>query len=85
MENAGGAGAVVSTAGWSGGLVLQAESEGYWQQLRVVLTRGHINGPQVHAARVAAICLLHGAQELWTVDRDFGRFPALTVRNPLVG
>jgi len=23
--------------------------------------------------------------ELWTVDRDFGRFPGLTVRNPLVG
>jgi len=66
-------------------LVLLAESEGYWQHLQVVLTQGRINGPQVHDARVAAICLLHGVQELWTVDRDFGRFPALTVRNPLVG
>lgn len=65
-------------------LVLLAESEGYWQEFRAMLEQGRIAGPQVHDARVAAICLLHGVQELWTVDRDFGRFPALTVRNPLV-
>jgi len=28
---------------------------------------------------------VHGARELWTADRDFGRFPGLRVRNPLVG
>jgi len=66
-------------------LVLLPESEGYWQQLRAVLIPGHIGGPQVHDARVAAICVLHAVEELWTVDRDFWRFPALTVRNPLVG
>ena len=33
---------------------------------------------------VAALCLDHGVKELWTADRDFSRFPALTVRNPLV-
>ena len=42
-------------------------------------------GAQVHDARVAAICLAHGVRESWTVDRDFGRFPTLTIRNPLVG
>jgi hypothetical protein len=41
-------------------------------------------GAQVHDARVAALCRLHGVRELWTADRDFGRFPDLTVRNPLV-
>ena len=26
----------------------------------------------------------HGIKELWTADRDFSRFSALTARNPLV-
>jgi predicted nucleic acid-binding protein len=41
-------------------------------------------GPKVHDARVAALCLQHGASELWTIDRDFSRFPGLKLRNPLV-
>ena len=40
--------------------------------------------PAFHDARIAAICLSHGVRELWTADRDFGRFPDLRVRNPLV-
>jgi len=43
-----------------------------------------IEGPRVHDARIAALCLLHGVNELWSADRDFSRFPALEVRNPLV-
>ena len=66
-------------------LTLLAESEGYWPDLRATLQDGRIVGPQVHDARVAALCRLHGVRELWTVDRDFGRFPGLTARNPLVG
>ena len=66
-------------------LVLLAETEGYWPELRSVLEQGRISGPQVHDARVAAICQDHGVRELWTADRDFGRFPALRVRNPFVG
>ncbi len=66
-------------------LVLLTELEGYWQELRAALEQGKISGPQVHDARVAALCLHHGVSELWTVDRHFGRFPNLTVRNPLVG
>jgi uncharacterized protein len=65
-------------------LVLLAESDGYWQSLRMCITAGRVSGPQVHDARVAALCLAHGVRELWTHDRDFGRFPALSVRNPLV-
>ena len=37
----------------------------------------------VHDARVAALCIAHGVTELWTADRDFGRFPDLVTRNPL--
>jgi toxin-antitoxin system PIN domain toxin len=66
-------------------VTLLAESEGYWADLRATLREGRITGPQVHDARVAALCRLHGVRELWTVDRDFGRFPGLTARNPLAG
>ena len=65
-------------------LVMVGESEGYWPELRFVLKQGRISGPLVHDARVAAICRDHGVQELWTADRDFGRFPSVTIRNPLV-
>jgi predicted nucleic acid-binding protein len=37
-----------------------------------------------HDARIAAVCLAHGVTELWSADRDYLRFPALRVRNPLV-
>lgn len=38
----------------------------------------------VYDARIASLCLSHGVRELWTADRDFGRFPRLRTRNPLV-
>lgn len=41
-------------------------------------------GPKVHDAKIAAICVAHDLQELWSVDRDFGKFPGLRVVNPLV-
>ena len=66
------------------GLVLLAEVEGYWPELRAALEAGRILGAQVHDARIAALCRLHGVRELWTADRDFGRFSGLRVRNPLV-
>ena len=46
---------------------------------------GRVRGAAIHDARIAAICLEHGVSELWTADRDFGRFPSLKTRNPLVG
>jgi uncharacterized protein len=38
----------------------------------------------IHDARIAALCVLHGVSELWSADRDFGRFSQLRVRNPLI-
>ena len=64
-------------------LALLAESPQHWRELRPLLKAGRIAGPLVHDARIAALCLQHGVRELWSVDRDFGRFPALTVTNPL--
>src|SRR5512136_122792 len=66
-------------------LVLVSESEDYWEVLRKILQTGRVSGPQVHDARIAALCQQHGVTELWSADRDFGRFPGSSVRNPLVG
>ncbi|MEX5214479.1 MAG: PIN domain-containing protein [Nitrospiraceae bacterium] len=65
-------------------LVLLSESESYWGQLRAIIQAARVSGPQVHDARVASLCHQHGIDELWTADRDFGRFPRLKSRNPLV-
>jgi uncharacterized protein len=66
------------------GLTILSEVDGYWLELRTTLETGRVIGPQVHDARIAALCRLHGVRELWTADRDFSRFPGLAVRNPLV-
>ena len=66
------------------GLVLLSETSSYWSTLSDAVKVGRISGPQIHDARIAALCLLHGVSELWSADRDFNRFPGLTVRNPLV-
>jgi hypothetical protein len=81
------AAAVDQAEAWleSPSLILLAEADGYWPELRSALEEGRITGPQVHDARVAALCRLHGVRELWTADRDFSRFPGMAVRNPLIG
>lgn len=66
-------------------LLLLSESEDYWQQLQSLIQSGKVCGPQMHDARIAALCSYHGVAELWIADRDFGRFPKLKVRNPLAG
>lgn len=66
-------------------VTLLAESRVYWRHLRPVLEQGKVIGPKVHDARIAAVCQFHGIDELLSADRDFGRFPGVKVRNPLVG
>ena len=61
-----------------------AESAGYWDELRAVVDAARAAGPQIHDARVAALCLHHGVELLWTADRDFSRFASLPTRNPLI-
>ncbi|MEM9305055.1 MAG: hypothetical protein AAGE01_23295 [Pseudomonadota bacterium] len=43
-----------------------------------------VGGAKVYDARIAAACLVGGGSKLWTCDRDYGRFPELKTRNPLV-
>ena len=61
----------------------RAEGSTHWATLRQLVTDGKVAGPLVHDARIAALCLASSVTELWTLDRDFTRFPALKTRNPL--
>lgn len=65
-------------------LTTLAEPAGYWERLKSLIDAGKVAGPMVHDARIAALCAAHGVRELWSADRDFGRFgSSVTVRNPL--
>jgi uncharacterized protein len=66
-------------------LVLLTESDQHWIELRDLLKASQVTGGRVHDARIAALCRQHGVRELWSADRDFGRFPGFDVVNPLVG
>jgi uncharacterized protein len=65
-------------------LVLLAESDQHWPELRALLTTSRVTGGRIHDARIATLCRQHGVRELWSADRDFGCFPNLRVANPLV-
>lgn len=65
-------------------LVLLSESGMYWGRLKHIIDTAQVAGPMVHDARIAALCLENGVTTLLTADRDFGRFPMLETRNPLV-
>lgn len=63
---------------------LLAETSDFLDILERLLLRPRVHGPVVHDARVAALCLAHGIEELLTRDRDFALFPELETRNPFV-
>jgi uncharacterized protein len=60
------------------------ETAGHPVVLRRLMERADLAGGAVHDARIAAICLEHSVEELWTSDRDFARFPDLRIRDPLI-
>jgi uncharacterized protein len=78
--------AVAQVDAWmnSGSIVLLGESAQHWPELKDLLIKGQVQGPLVHDARIAALCLTHGVTELLTADRDFSRFPKLSTSNPLL-
>ncbi len=65
-------------------LAFIAESDDYLQHLEWLALAAKAQGGAIHNARIAAICLSNGVTALWSADRDFSRFPALPVRNPLI-
>jgi uncharacterized protein len=64
--------------------ILTEEGLSSWLELKQILAGAAITGARTHDARIASVCLQHGVSELLSMDRDFSRFPALKVRNPLV-
>jgi toxin-antitoxin system PIN domain toxin len=79
--------AVEQVEAWleSPSVALLSESSTHWPVLKRLMVTAQITGPRTHDARIAALCLQHGVRELWSADRDFGRFRELYVVNPLVG
>ncbi len=65
-------------------LVLLNEGEGFYAVWEKTLGDAALVGGAIHDARVAALCIYHGAKQLLTSDRDFSRFPKLRVENPLL-
>jgi uncharacterized protein len=68
----------------SPGLVLLSEGGMHWKALRDSLREAGAWGPRVHDARIVTLCREHGVSTLWSADRDFSRFAALRVVNPLL-
>ena len=61
---------------------LLGESDDSIEVLQQFVRRPRVRGPIVHDARIAALCVAHGVNELLTADRDFSQFPELTTRDP---
>lgn len=62
---------------------LLRETEDFVNVLESFLVRPGVRGARVHDAKIAALCLAHGVDSLWTRDRDFSLFPELPTQNPL--
>ena len=65
-------------------LILLSEGAGHFAALKEVVAGLSVRGTAIHDAKIAALCIANGVTELWTADRDFARFPAPRVRNPLI-
>ena len=61
------------------------ETEDFADVLQRFVRRPRVVGGVVHDARIAAICVAHGVEALFTRDRDFSLFPELPTRDPLAG
>lgn len=65
-------------------LTLLAETDNFEELMATFARLPRVRGPVVHDARVAAICIAHGADKLLTRDRDFSLFPGLRTENPFL-
>lgn len=64
-------------------LRLLGEGPTHAAHLRRMVLGGDASGNLAHDAHIAALVREHGVDELWTLDRDFARFPGIRTRNPL--
>jgi toxin-antitoxin system PIN domain toxin len=66
-------------------LTLLTETVDFLTVLERLVRRARVRGPVVHDARIAALCLAHGVEALFTRDRDFALFPELRIEDPFAG
>jgi predicted nucleic acid-binding protein len=65
-------------------LVFLGEGPAHATHLCRVIREGQASGNLAHDGHIASLVMEHGVRELWTIDRDFTRFPGLRIRNPFV-
>lgn len=77
--------AVAQIGEWlrSPSLCLLSESRTHWRTLSRLVAGAGVEGPLIHDAKIAAICLDNGVTEFITVDRDLARFSELKVSSIL--
>lgn len=63
-------------------LMLLSETPAFAEQLLPLMQLPRVRGGVVHDARIAALCLAHGVDALFTKDRDFQLFAKLVTRDP---
>jgi toxin-antitoxin system PIN domain toxin len=75
--------ALVQIRAWraSPSILLLGEGHDHLEILHRLIERARVVGPMIHDAKIAAICISHGVRELLTLDRDFSRFPEITIRS----
>ena len=63
-------------------LHLLGETSAHWELALTCLKSSRVSGNIVHDGHIAALCIEHGVEELYTRDADFGRFAGLKATNP---
>ena len=58
---------------------LLTPSTGHWSLLRASIVASEATGNLVFDAQIAALCREHGVDRLLSEDRDFRRFPTLSL------
>lgn len=58
------------------------EGTHFWHQYRDLVGNDVIRGNLVTDSHIAALMRHHGVSTVFTADRDFRRFPGITVRDP---
>lgn len=58
------------------------EGENFWRFYRDTVDKDVVRGNLVTDSHIAALMREHGVKIIWTADRDFRRFPGITVRDP---
>jgi toxin-antitoxin system PIN domain toxin len=52
----------------------------YWRVLAHTVLDGRVRGNLVYDAQIVSLCVEHGADTILSEDRDFRRFPQVSVR-----